>query len=91
MLDSSEFARTLGLQHFFEAFDVGIGDLGLHRAVLGSAHRAELSLLVDIGEQGFIVIFLSPLRIQGQLKLLIPVEVVTGTAELIVTITAQVR
>ena len=33
------------------------------------------------------MIFLGPLRIQGQLKLLVPVEVVTGAAELVVTVT----
>ena len=32
------------------------------------------------------MILLGPLRIQGQLELLVPVEVVTGTAQLIVAI-----
>ena len=33
------------------------------------------------------MILLGPLRVQGQLKLLVPVEVVAGAAELVVTVT----
>ncbi len=54
--------------------------------MLGPAHRAELGLLVDVGRQGFVVVLLGPLGIEGELELLVPVEGVAGTAEFVVAI-----
>ena len=82
----AQLSPSFGLEHFFKPLKIGIGDLRLHRAVLGTTHRAELRLLVDVGGQSFIVIFLGPLRIERQLKLLVPVEGVAGPAELIVAV-----
>ena len=54
--------------------------------MLGSAHGAELGLLVVVSGQGLIVILLGPLRIQGELELPVPVEGVAGAAEFVVAI-----
>jgi len=51
-------------QHLLQTNQILIGDLGLHRAMLGPAHRAEFRLLVDVRRQGFVVILLGPLGIQ---------------------------
>jgi hypothetical protein len=56
--------RLLLRQHLLQARQVFVGDLGLHRAMLGTTHRAELGLLVDFGGQGFVVVFAGPLGIQ---------------------------
>ena len=55
-LHSRQFSGTLGSQSLLETFQILIGDLGLHRAMLGPAHRAKLRLLVNISRQRFIVI-----------------------------------
>ncbi len=54
--------------------------------MLGPAHRAELGLLVNVGRQGFVVILLGPLGIEGEFELLVPVEGVAGAAEFVVAI-----
>ena len=53
--------------------------------MLRPAHGAELILLVDVNRQSLVVILLGTLRIQGQLKLLVPIEVGAGAAELVIT------
>ena len=64
-----------------------IGDLGLHRAVLGPTHRAKLRLLVDVSWQGFVVVFAGPLRVDRGLKQLVPIEGIPSPAELFIAIT----
>jgi len=54
--------------------------------VLGTTHRAKLSLLIDVSRKGFIVILPGTLGIKGEVELLVPVESVTGTAQLVVAI-----
>ena len=89
-LNGCDFAIALLLsQNFLESFKILFGDLGLHRAVLGSTHRAELGLLVDVSRKGLVVIFLRPLRIEGEFELLVPVEVVAGAAELCLLYTSD--
>ena len=69
-----------------EVCEILVGDLGLHWAVLGPAHRAKLGLLVDICRQSFVVILASSLRIKAQIKLFVPVEGISGAAEFVVAI-----
>ncbi len=38
LLHSHQLCSPLGLEHVFQTFEVCIGDLGLHRAVLGPTH-----------------------------------------------------
>jgi hypothetical protein len=73
-------------EHLLELGDVLLGDLGLHRAVLGSAHRAELGLFVDIGRKGFFVVLPGPLGVERQIELAVPVEGVAGATEFIVAV-----
>jgi len=62
---SDRLSSTFGIEKFLKPLKVLVRDLGLHRAVLGPAHRAELRLLVDVRRQSFVVILLGPLGIQG--------------------------
>ena len=86
-LGGAQLSSALGFEYFFETLQVCIGDLGLHGAMLGTTHRTKLRLLVDVSWQRFVVIFLGPLRVERELKLLVPIEGVAGPAELIVAVT----
>ena len=63
-LDRGELSSPLCFQDLFKTFKIFIGDLGLHWAMLWSAHGTKLRLLVDISWQSFIVILLGPLRVE---------------------------
>src|SRR5438105_3928 len=49
----------------------------MHRAELGSAHRAEFGALEVLGGQRFVVILSRPLGIETEPELLVPIEPVS--------------
>lgn len=47
-------------------FRQGVGiHLGLHRAEFGATHGAKLGGFVDVGGEGFVVVFLGPFGVEG--------------------------